>query len=61
MNALHPNNEKLKMNKFFFGINYNIRAKVRIMMPQTLHDAVHKVFIAEEYSGGQDRNPSRKT
>jgi hypothetical protein len=61
--APHLNTEKLKVNKFVFGLNYNIRAKVRILMPQTLHDAVHKYFIAEEElnSGGQGRTPSRKT
>jgi hypothetical protein len=45
--ALHLNTEKLKVNKFVFGLNYNICAKVRILMPQTLHDAVHKYFITE--------------
>jgi hypothetical protein len=61
--APHLNTEKLKVNKFVFGLNYNIRAKVRIMMPQTLHDAVHKYFITEEElnNGGQGRNPSRQT
>jgi hypothetical protein len=34
------NMEKLKVNKFVFGLNFNIRAKVRILMPQTLHDVV---------------------
>jgi hypothetical protein len=32
--APHLNTEKLKVNKFVFGLNYNIRAKVRILMPQ---------------------------
>jgi hypothetical protein len=36
--ALHMNTEKLKVNKFVFGLNFNIRAKVRILMPQTLQD-----------------------
>jgi hypothetical protein len=40
--APHLNTEKLKVNKFVFGLNFNIRAKVRILMPQTLHDAVQK-------------------
>jgi hypothetical protein len=59
--APHLNTEKLKVNKFVFGINFNIRAKVRILMPQTLHDSIQKYFIAEEElnSGGQGRNPSR--
>jgi hypothetical protein len=58
---LHLNNKKLKVNKLFFGLNYNIRAKVRILMPQTLHDAVQKNIIIEEKlnSGDQNRNPSR--
>jgi hypothetical protein len=36
--ASHLNTEKLKVNRFVFGLNGNIRAKVRILMPQTLHD-----------------------
>ena len=44
--ALHLNMEKLKVNRFVFGLNGNIRAKVRILMPQTLHDAVQKALIA---------------
>jgi hypothetical protein len=43
------NTEKLKVNKFMFGVNFNICAKVRILMPQMLHDAVKKYFIVEEY------------
>jgi hypothetical protein len=59
----HLNTEKLKVNRFFFGLNYNIRAKVRILMPQNFHDAVHKYFIVEEElnSGGQSRIYSRQT
>jgi hypothetical protein len=38
--APHLNTEKLKVNKFVFGLNFNIRAKVRILMPQMLHDTV---------------------
>jgi hypothetical protein len=45
--ALHLNTEKLKVNKFMFGLNGSIRAKVRILMPQTLHDVVQKALIAE--------------
>jgi len=61
--ALHLKTEKLKVNKFVFGLNFNIHAKVRILMPQTLHDAVHKTFIVEEElnSEGQGRTPSRQT
>jgi hypothetical protein len=59
--APHLNTEKLKVNKFMFGLNVNIRAKVRILMPQTLHDVVQKALIAEEelISGGQSRTPAR--
>jgi hypothetical protein len=55
----HLNTEKLKVNKFVFGLNVSIRDKVRILMPQTLHDDVHKALIAEEelISGGQSRTP----
>jgi hypothetical protein len=61
--APHLNTEKLKVNKFVFGLNFNIRVKVRILMPQTLHDAVQKALIVEEEmnSGGQGRTPSRQT
>jgi hypothetical protein len=34
------NTEKLKVNRFLFNLNDNIQAKVRILMPQTLHDVV---------------------
>jgi hypothetical protein len=59
--APHLNTEKLKVNRFVFGLNGSLRAKVRILMPQTLHDAVQKALIAEEElsSGGQTRTPSR--
>jgi hypothetical protein len=32
--APHLNTEKLKVNRFLFGLNVSIRAKVRILMPQ---------------------------
>jgi hypothetical protein len=59
--ALHLNIEKLKVNMFVFGINVNIRAKVMIMMPQTLHDVVQKALIIEEdlISEVQSRTPVR--
>jgi hypothetical protein len=38
--APHLNTEKLKVKNFMFGLNVNIHAKVRIMIPQTLHDVV---------------------
>jgi hypothetical protein len=59
--APHLNTEKLKVNRFVFGLNDSLRAKVRILMPQTLHDAVQKALIAEEelISGGQTKTPAR--
>ena len=61
--APHLNTEKLKVNRFVFGLNNSLHAKVRILMPQTLHDAVQKALIAEEelISGGQTRTPARPT
>jgi hypothetical protein len=46
---------------FVFGLNGSLRAKVRILMPQTLHDAIQKALIVEEelISGGQTRTPVR--
>ena len=59
--APHLNTEKLKVNRFVFGLNDSLRAKVRILMPQTLHDVVQKALIAEEelISGGHTRTPAR--
>ena len=59
--APHLNTEKLKVNRFVFGLNGSLRAKVRILMPQNWHDAVQKALIAEEelISGGQTRTPAR--
>jgi hypothetical protein len=45
---LHLNTEKLKVIKFLFGLNFSIHAKVRILMPQTLHDVVQNALITEE-------------
>jgi hypothetical protein len=61
--APHLNTQKLKVNKFVFGINSNLCAKVRILMHQTLHDVVQKALIAKEEmnGGGQDRTPLRQT
>jgi hypothetical protein len=61
--APHLNTEKLKVNRFVFGLNGSLRAKVRILMPQTLHDAIQKALIVEEelISRGQTRTPSRPT
>jgi hypothetical protein len=59
--SLHLNTEKLKVNRFVFCLNGNIREKVRIMMPQTLHDVIQKALIVEEelISRGQRRTPAR--
>eukprot|EP00253_Pinus_taeda_P028988 PITA_28988 len=46
--APHLNTEKLKVNKFVYGLNVNIRTMVRILMPRTLHEAVQRAIIAEE-------------
>ena len=59
--AQYLNTEKLKVNRFVFGLNNSLRAKVRILMPQTLHDVIENALIAEEeiMSGGQSRTPVR--
>jgi hypothetical protein len=59
--APHLNTKKLKVSRFVFGLNDSLRAKVRILMPQTLHDAIQKTLIAEEelISGGQTRTSTR--
>jgi hypothetical protein len=59
----HLNIEKLKVNKFVFGLKFNIRAKVRILIPMKLHNAVQKALIDDEEltSGGQGRTPARPT
>jgi hypothetical protein len=59
--APHLNTDNLKVNWFVFGLHGSLRAKVRILMPQTLHDVVQKALIAEEelISGGQTRTPAR--
>ena len=61
--APHLNTKSLKVNKFVFGFKFNIRAKVRILMPQTLHDVVQKSLIAKEElnNGAQRMTPSRPT
>jgi hypothetical protein len=58
---LRLNTEKLKVNRFMFGLNVSLRTKVRILMPQTLHDSIQKGLIAEEeiISGGQIKTPAR--
>jgi hypothetical protein len=43
----------LKVKHFVFRLNFNIRVKVRVLMPQTLHDVVQKALIdKEEMSSG---------
>jgi len=60
LGMLHINTEKIKVNKFVFSLNFN-SVKVRILMPQTLHNVVQKDLIAEEElnNGGQGRTPAR--
>ena len=59
----HLNTEKLKVNRFLFGLNVSIHAKVRILMPRTLHDIIQKALIVEEelIIEGQSRTPARPT
>jgi hypothetical protein len=59
----HLNTKKLKVKTFIFGLNVIIHAKVRILMPQTLHDVVKKTLIAEEelINNGQNKTPTRLT
>jgi hypothetical protein len=61
--APHLNTEKLEVNRFFFGLNGSIHAKVRILIPQTLHDVIQKALIVEEelINEGQRWNPVRLT
>jgi hypothetical protein len=53
----HLNIEKLKVNRFMFGLNVSIHERVRILMPQALHDVVQNALIVEEelISEGQRR------
>ena len=57
----HLNTKKIKVNRFVFGLKGSLRAKVRILMPQTLHNVIQKALIAEEelISGGQTKTPVR--
>jgi hypothetical protein len=59
--APHLNTKKIEVKKFVLDLNVSIRVKVRIMMPQTLHNVVQKVLIAEEelISRGQRRTLAR--
>jgi hypothetical protein len=59
--APHLSTDKMKVNKFVMALNINVCAKVRILMPQTLHDVVQKALVSKEdlINGGQGRNPAR--
>jgi hypothetical protein len=59
--APNLNAMNLKVKHFVFRLNFNIRVKVRILMPRTLHDVVQKTLIDKEEmnSGGQGRTPAR--
>jgi hypothetical protein len=46
--VVHLNTEKLKVNRFLFGLTVNIRSKGKILMPYTLHDVIEKALIVEE-------------
>jgi hypothetical protein len=61
--APHLSMENIKVNKFMFGLKFNMRAKVRILMPQTLNDVVQKALIEKKEltSGGHRRTLSRPT
>ena len=51
------NRDKLREKVFAYGLNYNIKSKVKILIPQTLHEIVHRDIISKEElaSGGQMR------
>ena len=55
--APHLNTKKLKVNRFMFGLNDSLCAKVKILMAQTLHDVAQEALISEEelISGGKTR------
>eukprot|EP00253_Pinus_taeda_P015998 PITA_15998 len=58
--APHLNTEKLKVNKFLYGLNVNIQTKVRIFMPRTLHEAVQRAIIVEEKIMSNDHSKSTR-
>jgi hypothetical protein len=57
----HLSTEKLKVNKFVMAQNISIHVKVRILMPQMLHNAFQKARISKEelIIRGQGRTPAR--
>jgi len=57
--ALHLNLLNLWVNEFFYGLNYNIISKVRILIPHTFHETMHRDIIYEEelIGDGQLRSP----
>jgi len=59
--ATHLNIEKRKVDGLSFCLKVNIRAKVRILMPQNLHDVVQKALISKEdiINGVQRRTLAR--
>jgi hypothetical protein len=66
LGMLHTSTQRSKVNKFLFGLNFNIHTKVTILIPQMLHNPVQKALIAKEEltNGGQGRTPAiltRKT
>jgi hypothetical protein len=46
--APHLTTEKLKVKNFVFGHKFNMRAKVQILMPQSLNNVAQKALIVEE-------------
>eukprot|EP00253_Pinus_taeda_P027545 PITA_27545 len=54
------NTEKLKVNKFVYGLNVNIQTKVRILMPRTLHEAIQREIIAEEEIRSNEHSKSTR-
>jgi hypothetical protein len=46
--APHLKTENIKVKKFVFVLNVKICEKLRILMPQKLHNVVQKALIAEE-------------
>jgi hypothetical protein len=46
--APHLNTRNLWVNKFVYGLKYNIKSKVRVLMPCTLHEVVQGAIITEE-------------
>jgi len=58
-NATHLSTEKFRVNKIMYGINFKIWAKVRILMPHNLHEAVQRGIITKEEF--MNNGPSKTT